>query len=79
MVGDLATPVGPHHLGPHGGRVDQHVLGPAPHAEGEDVGVLHQQEVVVAAPPPVEGPLHGQGVAVAHPTEPSHPEHGDRR
>jgi len=43
------------------------------------VGVLHQQEVVVAAPPPVEGPLHGQCVAEAHPTKPPHPEHGVQR
>ena len=43
------------------------------------MGVLEEEEVVVAAPPAVQSPLQPEGVAEAYPTEPSDPEHRRRR
>ena len=75
MVGDLAAAIGLRHLGSHRGRVDQDVVGGAPQPEREDVRVLEQQQVVVAAAVAVEPALEDEGVPERHPTEPPHAQH----
>ena len=70
VVGDLAAPVGLHHLGPEGLNVGQQVAPAAPAAQGHHVGVLQQQQMVVAGAA-VQPPLQGQGVAVGDPPQPA--------
>ena len=78
VVGDFAAPVGLHHLGPQGLHVGQQVPPLPPPAQGHHVGVLQQQQVVVAGAA-VEPPLQGQGVAVADPPQPADAQGGGGR
>ncbi len=43
------------------------------------MGVLEEEQVVVAAPPALQAPLQLEGVTEAHRAEPSNPEHRRRR
>jgi hypothetical protein len=43
VIGDVTTAVHREQLGPHAGRVDEHVLRPGADAGGEHVGVLQEQ------------------------------------
>lgn len=74
MVGDVAAPVGAHHLGAQGLGVDEEVVEGAAGAQGDDVGVLQQQQVVVGRVSE-EPPLEGVRVGVGHPPQPPDAQH----
>ena len=74
VIGDVASPIGSHQLGPDRLRADQNVLGPSPHAERVDVGMLEEKQIVVAGPRE-QRPLERVGVVVADPSEPACPKH----
>ncbi len=50
VVGDVAAAVGPHQLGADRRRCRQHVGRVGPHAQGVDVGVLEDEQIVVVRP-----------------------------
>ena len=71
VVGDVAAPVGGHQLPSLGLDVDQDVGGRRRASEGDHVGMLEQQDVVVVVG--LESPLQGEGVVVRDPAEPPDP------
>ncbi len=70
VVGDVAAAVRAHELGADRGRVDQEVVELTSPAEGEHVGVLEQQEVIVRGALE-EAVLEGVGVLVADGAQPA--------
>ena len=76
VVGDVATPVGAHQVGPDVGGWHEDVAHVGPHAQRVDVRVLEQQQVIVGRAG-VKGPLQGPRLAVGHLAEPPRAErHG---
>ena len=73
MVGDVAPPVGRLEIGADGGRRHQQMGRVGVAAEGVDVGVLEEQQVLFVAA--VEGALEGQGLLVGDPAQPAGPQH----
>ena len=74
MIGDVPAPVGVDELGADRVRVDQEVVeGPA-RPQGEDVGVLQQEQVVVRGVGE-QAVLQGVGVGVRHPPQPPQSQH----
>ena len=73
VIGDIAAPVAGYQLGADRGRVHEDVLGPRPHAEGVDVGMLQEEQPVIQPRGP-QAALEGQAVLVAHPTQPARPQ-----
>jgi hypothetical protein len=74
VVGDVAAPVGPDEVRPHGRGLDQHVGGVGPHPERVDVRVLEQEQVVVGPGP--QARLEGERVGVGDPPQPADPQPG---
>ena len=76
VIGDVAAPVGLHHLGTDLGRRSQQVIQAGPQPERVDGVVLQQKQVVLGRSrrPGVDPLLEGQGIAVADPPQPSDPE-----
>ena len=74
VVGDVPASVGADELGADRVRVDQEVVeGPAS-PQGEDVGVLQQEQVVVRGAGE-QAVLQGVGVGIRHPPQPPQAQH----
>ncbi len=72
VVGHVPTTVGTLQRRTHAGWIDEHMLRIGPHAQGVNVRVLEQQQVVVVGSSG-DGMLKGAGLRVGHHAEPTDP------